>query len=466
MSCIMEMDAPCSEGFGGVHHYALLLGVSGRKATIPGLLHVFLKTVQLSEGVVLLKGFIFFEAMNVPSRSFGHYNQPAQTFRKLKFRVKSKYGNEEYKVFLGTDPTDMHLYMKSPAILFTELPAHSTDLQLHVSGSQRSILLDEVLYKPCQPHMDAPVAFVKHLRTSTRDLHVSAYVELLKVSFRYHQSLGFKKFIVYERPEVILKLLRHSQVHDLLQDGLVIIRWKALERPLETKSSGYDSVLQFYHVALSFWGANVRILLTDLDEFIALPDGKTLSQEVEGCLEQWNGCELQRFGVVEEVGGNAPHDVFDVFNAKYWNANKEAWGLSGIGAPLGGLVPVRPPLKAGKVILNPNTDVFFNIHHCFRCRVSIPARMKLPSSRASLFGLQGISTNGSEGPQGMQNLLELCTSQPRRFSIALPTCVFVVHVQQMLFMRDLEKNRGRLLNQSVSWVHADSKAHTSIRSNQ
>lgn len=148
----------------------------------------------------------------------------------------------------------------------TDAPKYPNDA---VDPTRSSLRAHDVLYAP--PRYEpgwAPVKRFVHVwkrLTDARPYFPDLYAQLSRQALRS----GVAGLAIYVTKHEAENLAAHAGVRDLMDRGLVlIVRWDDLPRPLNWVD--YDQQFFNAHAALSHWGRNVVLFLSDADEVIEL----------------------------------------------------------------------------------------------------------------------------------------------------------------------------------------------------
>lgn len=442
--------------YGDVHHYALM-GVpilEGRM--VPGTLHVFVKVLQTNDVLCKLRGFLFFETAAPPGRRGSKYLAPRGIYRSLVLQAQTHEESKATNLTILEPPPDKKGRKEgTPHEFFFTCENCTSNMVLSVQQFKRVIPLGNLLQRAAPREGSTSLQIVKFLPTRAGNFPMELYMELLKASVMHHAKLGFTRCVLYARPWDAI-LFQHQPSFRQLRDlGLKVIEWEALASPSDVEIGNFDFIIQMFHVSLSFWGVKSRVLLTDLDEFFALPRGRTIHDELQkgGCMWRWVGARLAVHDVTSKKLELPTATSHILFNWTLWQMQKKVHRLSGIGAPLWALTLRNRKARMEKVFLQPSSQMMGFIHRAYCCpKVKHAASSSSTGLTSPDPGHMMNNVKSTGGKHVRSQIQELpCRSKLTLCTTLQQSCAFVAHVPDMYKVR-LSAKQSQQWEEDSSWL--------------
>lgn len=448
LSCIRDSN------YGDVQQHALLGMPILEGRGVPGTLHIFLKALRLDSLGYKVRGFLFFETSSPPRRRGHKYLAPPGLYESLTLQVTTE-GSEAIRVPILQLPSDKKGRREAtPQEFFFTVECCNTNTVLSVQQFKRVIHIRSLLQRGEAPAGSSTLKIVKFLPTYFGSFSMESYMELVKASVMYHTSIRFTNSVLYARPWRLTLLKQQAQFQQLCEIGLTIVEWEALASPTDVEIGIYDFLIQMFHISLSFWGVKSRVLLTDLDEFIALPRGRNILDEFHdgGCFSNGDVALVPVHNVRPEDLSlvNASSDL--LFNLTLWNEQKISTG-SGVGAPIWALTLRAKRAIAPKVFLQPNRQMMGYMHSAYCCPefrdtefspLTVATAVDLGRIKSSWKRIGGELVYNQKQDLPCNSKVVLC----RRIQ---QSCAFIAHVSDMYGVRG-KNSRSHEWEKDTSWL--------------
>lgn len=193
---------------------------------------------------------------------------------------------------------------------------------------------------------------------------------LLAAHLGHHRALGFAGALVVVTRHTADMLLESPTLRRAVRARrLVLVLW---ESGLEPRASHFMQVPAYNLLSLAAWGSGARLLMTDLDEFLVLPQHRSIGDELRpgGCLAQALAESLEaiipNMWVAATPGGAPPAGV-----GQEEAPELEAWLK--LGSLRGALAQLRYAMwpytycdGACKALIDPNAALLFQVHQFAR----------------------------------------------------------------------------------------------------
>ncbi|WIA14800.1 hypothetical protein OEZ85_003283 [Tetradesmus obliquus] len=195
---------------------------------------------------------------------------------------------------------------------------------------------------------------------------------------QHHKRLGLAGSIVVVTPHAAESLMQSRGIRRAVQRReLVLLQW---DDGLEPRASHFMQIPANNLLRLAAWGSSIRLGFWDLDEYLVLPRHNSIQQEMHtGCLK----------GVLSAM----PEAIIPStwVSAPSWDAGAELHGWMAYGhwaaaVQAMGYVGWNYAFCSGvcKVLVDPNTDMLFQVHGHARTPRDVGPSKEVPRSCAYL----------------------------------------------------------------------------------
>ncbi len=270
-----------------------------------GLLHIFVKCLVKGFGHRMVRGFVYWETQQAAIHSFNQTEWGANgtvpvvsyfvmdgSVGAIELFVRSApekpthyfqhnitlthgrclHGVGMFEDCLRNDELTLDDLISAPFFEFNLGNGTDIAFELGVRGWERGLIrLDSLLRSARLPQMEKPLQ-VYHLQSPLHGLLLqpAAFAAALESHLNYHMKLGFNGTVFYCREWQIDSIIDSDVVRYYLERGLLrIVRWDEFSLPSIDSVKYEDQAYVYAHALLSFWGTNSRLLMVDLDEYLA-----------------------------------------------------------------------------------------------------------------------------------------------------------------------------------------------------
>lgn len=247
----------------GVSYYVLSDSVGG----VPGVWHIFVKSKSQELGETHFRGFWLFEETINASLYGNRILSYPEVSRNLKLQVVASDCPEIQVIYQLSDDS------LRPSYFSFNASNACSNLRVLSNDKMRYLLLDQNDFE----HEENPLKEgLYHILSPPHGLSNEIFGFLLCQFIEYHAQLGISGTLIYLREgQNIFKKISttlSNKYSVLIRKGLLrVYRWKYMNSPNDDQKSRYfDQPVVYNHAILSFMNTQVRLYISDLDEYLIL----------------------------------------------------------------------------------------------------------------------------------------------------------------------------------------------------
>lgn len=280
------------DDYAGVRHFQLVDQIADKLGTW----HVFAKRSQglpcSKKWELCIQGHLFFEISAQLGEKIG--NTPYVSIPEAtasNFSILTDDCRTSVQVYRGPHTVPMHMII--------HLENKCEECWLKINHNKKRISLSSLLSKSNDSINAVEKQQIAHVLIPPRNIPINLYEVLLDRHMRFHRNLGVEQVILYIRPGFMLNAMLECRspliCHYVQQRLIIIVLWDILSFPegSEHLKSYHDQHIIYNHALLSLSNLKRYVLLVDLDEYVILPSGTSLLQEMDyghlsGCIPRYN----------------------------------------------------------------------------------------------------------------------------------------------------------------------------------